>query len=455
MLSIFLFIANSFAGWERTYGGDENDEAYSVIQTSDGGYILTAKGAYSIIRVDSWGEIIWTRPDSGCYNARFNSVIQTFDGSYILVGAITTVLRDLYIIKIDEFGDTIWTRKYGGSGEDCGSSIIQTSDSGFIVTGKTNSFGAGEYDIWILRLDAHGDTIWTRTFGGSNSESAGFVNKSSDGGFLVLGLVIIGIEMPEYSYPYLIKMNETGDTLWSRIYSDRDIASGSSIAELDDGGFIIAGGCDHYKGYLLRVDSEGGFLWDTVYYSWPMLVTSMTLASDDGFAMTGEITLWDRPRSDVYLFKTDNEGNILWERIYGDYEAPDIAYSISSTNDGGFIIAGRRGHGSGVSYDTDVYLIKTDSLGNVDWIREPGRKPQNISLNVYPNPFNSGVRFQVSGVREQEIEIEIYDLRGNLIETFDKTPCVWQPDDEIGSGIYLVRARTEEKTTTKRIVLIR
>ncbi|MDP7000223.1 MAG: hypothetical protein QF569_29625, partial [Candidatus Poribacteria bacterium] len=177
----------------QTYGGSENDYGYSVQQTSDDGYIITGE-TYSygngeadvwLIRTDANGDTLWTQTYGGSESDIGNSVQQTSDGGYIIAGETYSYgngAADVWLIKTDADGDTLWTQTFGGTEFDIAHSVQQTSDDGYIITGETYSYGNGEADVWLIKTDANGDTLWTQTFGGSESDIGNSVQQTSDGG---------------------------------------------------------------------------------------------------------------------------------------------------------------------------------------------------------------------------------------------------------------------------------
>ncbi len=327
--------------WTRTYGGSDADGGYSVQQTSDGGYIIAGAtysfgaGDYDVylIKTDASGDTLWERTYGGTdYDIGF-SVQQTSDGGYIIAGATSPFsagTQDVYLIKTDASGDTLWTRTYGGPGDDMGVSVQQTSDGGYIIAGTTNSFGAGEGDVYLIKTDASGDTLWTRTYGGTAYDAAFSVQQTSDGGYIITGQTFsfgAGFFQDDV---YLIKTDASGDTLWTKTYGGKSSDSGSSVQQTSDGGYIIAGMTEHFIAAILQL-----------------------IRGDVDFDVTNY---------DVYLIKTDAGGDALWTRTYGG-TILDEGVSVQQTSDGGYIIAGST-NSFGAGGD-DFYLIKTDAEGGV------------------------------------------------------------------------------------------
>lgn len=172
--------------WTREYGG----QGKCIQLTSDSGYVVigsdSTNGLY-FLKTDAQGNILWKNYYGEDYSGYNCWVEGTSDGGYIFV-AVESANYDIWLVKTDAFGDTLWTRTYGGEGIDWGRSVKPTSDGGYIITGETWSFGPGESGLWLLKTDAQGDTIWTRTFGGTNSDGGWFGQQTSDGGYILTGV---------------------------------------------------------------------------------------------------------------------------------------------------------------------------------------------------------------------------------------------------------------------------
>jgi len=339
----FAAIAAAQTSWWRTYGGTLTDQGWSVQQTSDGGYIIAGR-TYSF----------------GAGNS------------------------DVYLTKTNTPGDTLWTRTYGGTSEDDGYSVQQTTDSGYIITGYTASFSAG--GVYLIRTNASGDTLWTRTYGYLGDGRG--VQQTSDGGFIIAGA--------GYRDVYLIKTTASGDTLWTRTYGGTSEDVGTSVQQTLDGGYIVAGytltfGAGGYDAYLIKTDASGDTMWTRTYGgTGDDQGYSVQQTSDGGYIVAGSTSSFGAGSGDVYLIKINAAGNTEWTRTYGG-TGWDGGYSVQQTSDGGYIIAGRTySFGAG---NSDVYLIKTDSLGNVGVAEPSDVRPTGAPLlPVQPNPFHSFAR---------------------------------------------------------------
>jgi hypothetical protein len=252
--------------WARTYGGFANDGGYSVRQTSDGGYIVAG---YSLsfgnvvqvylIKTDASGDTLWTRTCGGAGIDEGYSVQQTTDGGYIIAGQSTSFggMNQVYLIKTSASGDTIWTRTFGGANEDFGFSVQQTSDSGYIVTGYFTT--ATNTKVYLIKTNASGDTLWTRIYGGTGYDGGRSVQQTTDGGHIVAGYT--GSFGAGGSDVYLIKTNANGDTLWTKTYGGTGDDGACSIQQTSDTGYIVAGEATSSgygtQVYLIKTDANG------------------------------------------------------------------------------------------------------------------------------------------------------------------------------------------------------
>jgi hypothetical protein len=252
--------------WTRTYGNTAGDEGHYVRQTMDKGYIVTgwsSRGIY-LVKTDSLGDTLWTNTylDSSALGADSRTVQQTVDGGYFITGFLSSGgnSRDVYLIKVDSLGNILWTRTYGDSLDNVGFFGNQTSDGGFVITGWTYSLNTGGYDVYLIKTDSFGDTLWTRTYGGTNKDRSLSVQQTLDGGYIISGHTFsIGAGGADV---YLIKTNSSGDTLWTKTFGGSAGENGYSIQQTLDGGYIIVGytesfGAGHDDVYLIKTDSNG------------------------------------------------------------------------------------------------------------------------------------------------------------------------------------------------------
>jgi hypothetical protein len=184
--------------WDNDFGGIGWDEIYSIIQTKDGAFIAagsvwskgTGKGDVCVVKINKRGSLVWIKTYGGSDYDEARSIIQTDDGGYTVAGFTVsedTGDRDVWVIKLDKEGNKIWDKTLDGTSEDWANSLIQTKDRGYMVAGWTSSMGAGKTDVWIIKLNKRGDLLWDKTFGGSEDDEAHSIIQTEDGGYAVAG----------------------------------------------------------------------------------------------------------------------------------------------------------------------------------------------------------------------------------------------------------------------------
>jgi hypothetical protein len=312
------------------------------------------------------GQTSWLRTYGGTGSDGGTEVQQTADGGYIVAGSTSSfgAGSDAYLIKTNAQGDTLWTRTYGGTSYDQGWSVQQTADGGYVIAGYTESFGAGNGDVYLIKTNASGDTLWTRTYGGTEHDEGCSVQLTADGGYIIAGRTYSPDAEDDV---YLIKTNASGDTLWTRTYGGTSHDLSYSVQRTADSGYIIAGlancrGEEDGDVYLIKTNASGDTLWTRTHggtnHDWGF---SVQQTADGGYIIAGSTYSFGAGNSDIYLVKTDASGDTLWTRVYGG-KPHDYGFSVLQTAAGAYIVAGTTG--SFGAY-WDAFLIKTDSLGNV------------------------------------------------------------------------------------------
>lgn len=195
-----------------------------------------------LIKTDSLGEVLWMNIYSDYTESVGAFVAQTSDGGYIVTGYAGAPNNpwDLYLIKTDSLGSTSWTKTYGGTSgnrHDRGNSVSQTCDGGYIIAGETGSYGAGSSDVWLIKVNSQGDTLWTKTYGGNAEDVGRSVGQTDDEGYIIGGWTkSYGAGSDDF---YLIKTDSLGDTLWTRTYGGTSADRGYSVSQTLDGGYIV------------------------------------------------------------------------------------------------------------------------------------------------------------------------------------------------------------------------
>ncbi|AFH49632.1 PKD repeat protein [Ignavibacterium album JCM 16511] len=387
ILLISIFVSASFAQapdtiWTRTYGGSNIDIGTFVSETTDGGFIITgytrSYGAMSgrnvlLIKTDQTGNPLWINGYGGNNDEEANAVVQTSDGGFVASGYTKSFGaggNDFYLIKVDSNGIQVWERMFGGTSDEEVYSMIITDDGGFLLAGATSSFGAGSRDIWLVKTDAFGNQQWTKTIGGLSSDGARSISKTSDGGYIITGWT--------FSYGpgavgnvWLVKTDASGNMIWNKFFGGTDVERGLSVKQINDGGYIITGytassGAGLDDMLLIKTDSLGNAEWQHTFGgSGRDYGNSVIQTSDGGFVVTGYTLSFGAGGDDLWIVKTDAQGNLLWNKTLGGAQS-DVGYCIKEISDGSLIVAGHTlSFGAGLH---DVWLINLASVIPVELV---------------------------------------------------------------------------------------
>lgn len=362
-----------FILWEKNYGGSNDDYAYDVDTTVSNGYIVVGS----------------TRSDD-----------------YDVSG--TPNQSDFWIIKVDATGDLVWNKNYGGSQDEVALAVRANLDGSFIVAGYSNSDDgnvSGHHgtisssDFWVIKLNAIGNIIWKKSFGGSSDEVAQDVRQTSDGGFIVTGWTnstdgdVQNVTEQGTKY-WIIKLSANGNLEWQKTYSRslRDISY--SIEQTSDNGYVVVGSTIETNGdfsnlnsrdyWIVKIDSMGTWEWDRSIENFlGDCATSVCQSSFGGIAVIGFAN------NDYRLIELDLAGNIENDYIFGG-NSLDFAQSIRRTNDNGYILAGDsqswEGNVSGgIMYSTDFWITKLNA-DTITWETRFGTPEEDYATAAIETP---------------------------------------------------------------------
>jgi hypothetical protein len=323
-------------------------------------------------------------------------------------------------LAIADAPDTLWTKTYGGTGGEDGLSVQECASGGFIIVGGTSSFGAGDCDVYLIRTDSNGDTLWTRTYGGTDREMGVSVQECTGGGFIITG------ETGPFGAGdvYLIRTDADGDTLWTKTYGGIDDDGSHSVQECAEGGFVIAGGTSSFGAGL----------------------------------------------NDVYLIRTDSNGDTLWTKTYGGTN-PDYGFSVQECASGGFVIVGRT-HSFGAD-SGNVYLIRVGAEEGVEEEMLNQVQHDNL-LEVYPNPSLGNALIKYGLPERADISLGLYDISGRLVKSlcsgiqekgYHEVNAGAYHDTPLPTGTYFIRlssrilrdfaGSTGEFKATRKLTILR
>lgn len=371
--------------FQKVFGNVNGSQGNAIISTLSGGYAIAGwydvDGLFSaefyVINLNAEGDTLWTKSfgkradttgfaQNGSGNEGYH-LLQVADGGFLFVGErheIQGGTSDAYAVRISPAGDLLWSRMYGGEDNEYGVSVAESADGHFVIGGFTETFGAGIRDMLLFKIDGDGDTLWTKTYGGPSIDAAMEMKQTADGGYILVGYTFsFGAGSSDV---YVVRTDAAGNVLWQKTFGANLNEIGHSILETDDGGFVICGeaesfGAGNQDVYVLKISREGSLEWSKTYGGEDYEAgLSIAQSADLGYAIAGYTRGYGAGAEDFFLIKTNTNGDLEWAKTFGG-PSDDSAKSILSANDKGFVMTGyTRSFGSGV---LDVYLVKTDSLG--------------------------------------------------------------------------------------------
>ena len=363
--TVFAIFLTSFmnlnAQWARTYGGLSFESAHSIQQAGDGGYIVAgftlAYGAgghdFWIVKLSSTGDIEWQKAYGGSSYDDAHSIQQTSDGGYIVAGETESFgagQDDFWVLKLSSTGDIEWQKTYGGSSNDRAYSVRQTGDGGYIVAGETSSYGAGGYDFWVIKLSSNGEIEWQKTYGSAGSDQANSIQLTNDGGYIVAG-------ERHSADVWIFKLNSVGNIEWQKNYAGNSWENAYSIQQASDGGYIVAGESyslgttGSYDFWTFKISSSGEIEWQEAFRGFSIdCARSAQQTIDGGYVVAGTYM------GKTLIVKLSSDGDVEWQKTYGLLS--DEAYSIQEISGGVYIVAGETG--------SDMFVLKVHADGEID-----------------------------------------------------------------------------------------
>jgi hypothetical protein len=313
------------------------------------------------------------------------SMESTSDGGYILAGRTTfpgAGNYDVWVVKLNAGGSLIWHKIFGGADEDVARSVQPTADGGYVVAGWTRSFGAAGYDVWVVKLASSGDISWQKRYGGPNEDKAFSIVQAADGGYAVAGSTNSWGGGGDI---WVLKLDPGGNISWQRSYgSAYGFDRGSAIRQTSDGGYVVAGyTSDVFVGGgagVLRLDGSGNLLWLQMYHGAAETdANSVGQTVDGGYIVAGYHGSYVGDNADFWVLKLGPDGAVAWQKTYGG-RLNDEAKSVRQTTDGGYVVGGVNfSFGMGRA---DAWVLKLDASGNVSWNKTYGGPLSDVAYST-------------------------------------------------------------------------
>jgi hypothetical protein len=308
--------------WLRTIGGSGGDGAYSLWRTFDGGYVMAgATSSYGaggsdcfLLRTDSSGNEVWHKTFGGSGQEEAYSVQQTSDGGYVLVGftqGSVSWTSHVYLVKTDAFGDSTWSKTLGDNSGSCGCTVRQTTDGGYVIVGNIGY--ADTLHMYLVKTDASGNKLWDRSLGGTERSGGQCVQQTTDGGYILVGTT--QLDNGELQAVLLIKTDSLGNSAWSQTFGGGVENVGYWVQQTTDGGYVITGEVDSLGAgsagvWLIKTDASGNRLWSRTPSGdeWDR-GRCVQQTADGGYVVAGDMGHGSGDLGNICLIKTDADGN--------------------------------------------------------------------------------------------------------------------------------------------------
>lgn len=440
--------------------GSINQSGRDVMPTSDGGYLLVGMTMNNtpgdsdiyVVKTDYLGNITGTTTFGGPMPDYAYSFIPTNDNNYFVLGFTMSYgagSYDVWLLKIDPACNVLWSKTYGTSGQDVGNQIVPTADGNYMITGRSNN------DALLIKIDPQGNELWRKTYGGALYETSHSVAQSADGGFILVGQTFsFGAGGADI---YVIKTDASGNLSWQKTFGGSYDDEGKYVLANSDGTFIIDGQISSSSALssldinVIKTDASGAVIWNQVYGGNDKDVTHMIQpTSDGGYIIAGISRSFGWINPDMWLVKIDQFGASTWTKNYGSWYH-DHCYAVKQTSDGGYVALG---HQEDINSITHVFFVKTDGSGQVSipevWI--------NNVFSVYPNPSQGIIHVDLDNyATEPGSSIKICNSLGDILysetmESMNRNNNMIDLKSK-PQGVYLVSIQTKKNVYTKRIVI--
>ncbi len=371
LLLTTTFAKNLHIQWDNTYGADKEEKAYGVTQTKDGGiafagvsrsFSLGKEDVY-IAKTDSKGKLLWEKRVGKARKDIAYSIDENSKGA-LYVGGISKSYSqngdyDVYLLKLDPKGKILWGKSLGGVGKDYGYGLTATKDNGVLIVGKTKSFGHGHYDMYAIKLDENGKVLWSKTFGGEDNDEAHGVTQLNDGSLIIVGATQ-SFGAGDFDF-YVIKLDALGKKIWERYYGQKKADVLNCVTPSKDGGFSAAGYTRSYNSHkkdlsVIHFDKDGNILWHKIVGKQNHEEAKGIVGTGNGgVIVAGYTKSKGHGREDLYVLAFDKNGKLTFDKTYGG-KKNDVANAIDKTKDGAYIIAGES-ESFGKDSEYDAYLL--------------------------------------------------------------------------------------------------
>ncbi len=451
--------------FQKVYSSFYDKDGLDVLPTSDGGYIavgMTTNNIFEdtdvyIFKTNSLGDIEWTKSYGGALPDFASCILKANDGNYFVLGYSQSFGGgdyDTYLLKINTSGDTLWTKTYGSYGNEQGREIVPTADDNYMIVGFTNGLATPDYNAYLTKINIDGDVIWSKEYGGGAYEAGASVKQCADGGYIMIGQT--------YSYghgnsdAWIVKTNSTGDTLWTRAIGGVLYDEGIFTLENSDSSLMFcirdsSSGAGDVDIKIVKTSNNGTIIWDKNYGGDKKDTGKMIQpTSDEGYIIAGHSRSFGWVNPDMWLIKINTSGDTLWTQHYGGADH-EHCYTARQTSDGGFIAIG---HTESFSSTDEIMMLKLNSIGTLSTTVAVDDYSNN-SIDIYPNPSDGIIYIKLDKMPVNETTMNISNMLGQVVFSEKVSYGHNKVIDLRGTepGLYFLTVQLPEKLLTKKISL--
>lgn len=441
------------------FGGKFNDAGYAICVTDEGGYLLAGATRTNvdmssdiyIINLNKYGNTLWEKVYGDEHFDAARSVIPVA-GGYVIAGdqwGHGYGRLDTYLMKTDKTGLKVWENHFGTKSRENGFKVKLCKDCGFLVMGYSRGFqNWGSGDFFVIRTDSEGNEIWQNNYGGNLDDYGMDLIENDDGSIFMIGTRAGFFNDVQANYMVhdadilLIKTDNNGNELWQKTFGNTGHDFGYAILKAQDGLFILGSTQSYGNGsfdmFLIKTDLQGNEQWHKTYggsdYEYGV---SMVKNGQDDLYLFGTTKSFGREGSaDYYLIKTDKEGNELWNLTLGGDDI-DFGHSLIAGEDNGCMVIGQsKSYGKG---GFDIFIVKVNKDGLIEYLLDVSDSLSEDNFVIFPNPVSirGRIRFK-SDVQKPELVLELFTISGRRVRSY----LLKQPDynfnvETLSAGTYI------------------
>jgi hypothetical protein len=448
--------------WTKNYGGTGTDYLRTITKITENEYVLTGytasfgAGVWDnyMVKIDSSGNLLSSKAYGTNTNEGTYAFINTSDGQYLYAGLESHPSANIGLIKTDTSGTVLWAKDYGGTNNEEAFAAVEANDSGYVLAGYTQSYGAGNIDGMVIKTDKNGNMLWVKTYGGAADEKIYSMVKTSGNEYLLLGSTnSFGLDSSDI---FVIKIDDSGNIIWSKTYGTVHNDDAFAIMQTPDGGYAICGsvfipgfGGSGGDMLLVKINSSGNYTWSR-YFKLPGFCHEIPgngiCTADSGFALSGATA---DSTYGVRLTKTDRNGSLLQcnqqsltiTELNAAMQVTTPTITIQS------FTAIMTPATSTITDENSMSVVYCAPVG-IDEVEE------NVAVQIYPNPAHNTFTISFNGLSSMvDGQLTIFDVMGRIVheQTLNNQSTVI--DKQFSLGVYFVKVRVGEKEFTEKVMV--